>query len=60
MRKCLLMYLSLGVANPQQLDGCLKELTAELVLQGSTVNILSSDGFHWGLLDLHKVQGLPV
>lgn len=55
-----LKYLSLGIADPQKLDGCLEKLTAKLVLQGSTVNIFSFDGLHQGPLDLQEFQDLPV
>lgn len=54
------MYLSLSIANSQKLDGCLEKFAAELILQGSTVKILSSDGLHWGLCNLQEGQDLSV
>lgn len=32
-REYFLKYLSLGIADPQKLDGCLEKLAAELILQ---------------------------
>lgn len=48
IRKHFLKYLSLGIADPQKLDGVLEKFAAKLVLQGSTVKIVSTDGLHWG------------
>lgn len=59
-RECFLKYLSLSIADPQKLDGCLEKLAAKLILQGSPVKIVSSDGLHWGPCNLHEGQDLPV
>lgn len=53
-------YLSFCIANPEELDGCLEKLTAKLVLQGATVNIVCSDRRHWDLLNLQEGQDLSV
>lgn len=52
--------LSLGIADPQKLNWRLEEFTAKLVHQRSTGKIVSTDGFHWGLLDVQEGQDLPV
>lgn len=55
-----LKYLSLGIGDPQKLNGCLENLAAKLILKRVAVNIFRSDGLNWGLLDIHKGQDLPV
>lgn len=56
----MLQYLSLGMGDPQKMDGCLENLAAVLVLQGSAVNIGVSGMIHGGVLDIQEGQNLPV
>ena len=55
-REHCLKYLSLCIADPQKLDGCLEKFAAKLVLQGSTMKIFSSDELHRGLLNFQECQ----
>lgn len=58
--KEMLQYLSLGMGDPQKMDGCLENLAAMLILQGSAVNIGVSGMIHRGVLDIQEGQNLPV
>lgn len=53
-------YLGLCIVDLDELNGCLKKLSGELILERSTVKILSLNGYNRGLLNLKEDQGLPL
>ena len=53
-------YLSLCIADPEELNGYLVKLSGKLILQRSTGNVFGSNGFHCGLLNLLECQPLSM
>lgn len=48
------------MGDPQKMNGCLENLTAIFVLQGSLLNIIISGVLHGGVLYVQEGQDLPV